>query len=70
MMSWTPGTTVASVCDAIDRARSQGLLPEVLLEKILRDEPPNVQVRTCKLLGDGQSAWLLLANLCTARCVS
>jgi adenosyl cobinamide kinase/adenosyl cobinamide phosphate guanylyltransferase len=70
MTVWTPGTTVATVCDAIDRARSQGLLPEVLLESLLKLEPPENQVRIYKQLGDGQSPWLLLTHLAASRCVS
>lgn len=70
MAVWTPGTTVAAVCDAIDRARSQGLLPEVLLESILKTESPTTQVRVYKQLGDGQSPWLLLTHLAASRCVS
>lgn len=67
---WTPGTSVTAVCDAIDKARSQGLLPEVLLERLLKQSSPELQVQTYKQLGDGQSPWLLLANLATSRCVS
>jgi adenosyl cobinamide kinase/adenosyl cobinamide phosphate guanylyltransferase len=70
MTVWTPGTTVAAVCDAIDKARSQGLLPEVLLESLLNFEPPEIQVRIYKQLGDGQSPWLLLTHLAASRCVS
>lgn len=70
MTVWTPGTTVATVCDAIDKARSQGLLPEVLLESLLKLEPPENQVRIYKQLGDGQSPWLLLTHLAASRCVS
>jgi GTPase SAR1 family protein len=70
MTAWTPGSTIAAVCDAIDRARSQGLLPELLLEKLLKEESPTIQVQTYKQLGDGQSPWLLLTHLATSRCVS
>jgi hypothetical protein len=70
MTVWTPGTNVATVCDAIDKARSQGLLPEVLLESLLKLEPPENQVRIYKQLGDGQSPWLLLTHLAASRCVS
>ena len=70
MTVWTPGTTVAAVCDAIDKARSQGLLPDVLLESLLNFEPPEIQVRIYKQLGDGQSPWLLLTHLAASRCVS
>lgn len=70
MKLWTPGTTVAAVCDAIDKARSQGLLPDVLLESLLKSESPEIQVRIYKQLGDGQSPWLLLTHLAASRCVS
>ena len=70
MNTWTPGTTMASVCDAIDKARSQGLLPEGLLETLLKKESPTTQVQIYKQLGDGQSPWLLLTHLAASRCVS
>lgn len=70
MNAWTPGTTMESVCDAIDKARTQGLLPEGLLETLLKKESPTTQVQIYKKLGDGQSPWLLLTHLAASHCVS
>lgn len=67
MELWTPGTTVQSVCESIQQARSQGLLPEILLRNLLRSSPPDEQVDTFCRLGDGVSPWLLLTHVSLKR---
>jgi hypothetical protein len=70
MAGWSPGTSVASVCEAVDRARSQGLLPEVLLGKLLAHAPTPLQVEMYTKLGDGVSPWILLTHVAMQSCVS
>lgn len=70
MQSWTPGSTVTSVCEAVDRARSQGLLPENLLHKLLQSAPAQQQIDIYTRLGDGHSPWVLLTHVALQRCVS
>jgi len=70
MASWIPGKTVASVCEAVDRARTQGLLPEVLLNKLLLSMPAKVQVETYTKMGNGHSSWILLTQIAMKDCVS
>jgi hypothetical protein len=67
MELWTPGETVQSVCESIQQARSQGLLPEILLKQLLRTSPPDEQVDTFCRLGDGVSPWLLLTHVALKR---
>jgi hypothetical protein len=67
MELWTSGTTVQSVCESIQQARSQGLLPEILLRNLLRSSPPEEQVETFCRLGDGASPWLLLTHVALKR---
>ena len=67
MDMWNPGFTVKQVSEAILQARSQGLLPDYLLRKLLNNSPSDEQVETYRRLGDGASPWLLLTNLCLKR---
>lgn len=64
---WSPGFTSQSVRDAVQQARSQGLLPEVLLQKLLKSVSPEDQVLAYKRLGEGHSPWLLLADVALRR---
>jgi hypothetical protein len=64
---WHPGTSVKSVCEAVAQARNQGLLPDVLLRKLLATELPTDQVQAYKLLGEGCSPWILLTNIALRR---
>lgn len=70
MSMWSPGFTSKSVCDAIIQARAQGLLPDVLLQNLLRNSPPDEQVKIFSRLGDGYSPWILLTHAALQRCVS
>jgi hypothetical protein len=70
MAMWSPGFTTKSVCDAITNARVQGLLPDVLLQNLLRNSPPDVQVKVFSRLGEGYSPWILLTYAALQRCVS
>jgi DNA polymerase III delta prime subunit len=65
--SWSPGFTVKSVREAIQQARSQALLPEALLQRILKQSPPDEQVLVYKRLGEGQSPWILLTDVALRR---
>ncbi len=67
MSTWNPGLTVKSVCEAIQTARSQSLLPEVLLDSLLKQAKPQDQVEIYKRLGEGQSPWLLLTHVALQR---
>lgn len=67
MEMWSPGFTVKSVCEAVQHARSQGLLPEVLLHKLLKSCSPEVQVNTYRKMGDGASPWILLTDIALRR---
>ena len=67
MELWTPGDSPQSVCESIQQARSQGLLPEILLRNLLRTSPPEEQVDIFCRLGDGASPWLLLTHVALKR---
>ncbi len=67
MATWSPGFTVTSVREAIQQARSQSLLPEVLLQQLLKHESPEEQVSTYKRLGEGHSPWILLTDVALRR---
>jgi hypothetical protein len=67
MELWTPGESVQSVCESIQQARSQGLLPEILLRNLLRTSPPDEQVNMFCRLGDGASPWILLTHVALQR---
>jgi hypothetical protein len=63
MNAWTPGFTLQSACEAISQARFQGLLPEVLIHKLLAHKNPELQIEIYTKLGDGFSPWILLTHL-------
>ena len=67
MATWSPGFTIQSVREAIQQARSQSLLPEVLLQQLLKHESPDEQVNTYKRLGEGHSPWILLTDVALRR---
>lgn len=67
MELWTPGETIQTICESIQQARSQGLLPEILLRNLLRTSPPEEQVDMFCRLGDGASPWLLLTHVALKR---
>lgn len=67
MATWNPGLTLKSTCEAIQLARSQSLLPEVLLETLLKQASPAEQVDIYKRMGEGQSPWLLLTDVAIRR---
>jgi DNA polymerase III delta prime subunit len=67
MEMWSPGFTFKSACEALQTARSQGLLPEELLRKVLKTSSPEEQMRIYKSLGDGMSPWLLLSHVVLER---
>lgn len=67
MELWTPGDTVQNVCESIQHARSQGLLPEILLRNLLKTSSSEEQVETFCRLGDGASPWLLLTHIALKR---
>lgn len=67
MELWTSGESVQSVCESIRQARSQGLLPEILLRNLLRTSSPEEQVKTFCRLGEGGSPWLLLTHVALKR---
>jgi hypothetical protein len=63
MDSWTPGFTVQSASNAVLQARSQGLLPDILIYKLLANKDPELQIEIYRKLGDGISPWILLTHL-------
>lgn len=67
MNFWSPGFTVKQVCESILQARTQGLLPDHLLRKMLVNSSPSEQVEVYRKMGDGVSPWILLTNLCLQR---
>lgn len=67
MNVWTPGCTMKEVCDSILQAKSQGLLPDVLLKKLLRSSPLEEQMELFRLFGDGASPWVLLTHVALKR---
>jgi DNA polymerase III delta prime subunit len=67
MASWSPGFTVQSVREAIQQARAQSLLPEILLQNLLKQVGPEEQVNTYKRLGEGHSPWILLTDVALRR---
>jgi hypothetical protein len=64
---WSPGLTVKSACEAITQARSQGLLPDALLHKLLKAASQDEQVQIYRKMGDGISPWVLLTHLVLER---
>jgi hypothetical protein len=67
MDAWDPGFTAKSVCEAIAQARSLGLLPDVLLKKMLKSMDANTQIEFYRRLGDGASPWILLTHVALQR---
>ena len=67
--SWTPGFTIRSACEAITQARMQGLLPDILIHKLLANKSSDLQIEMYTKLGDGMSPWILLTQIAFA-CVS
>jgi hypothetical protein len=67
MEMWSPGFTVKSVCEAIQQARAQGLLPEALLHKLLKSSSAEDQVDTYRKMGNGSSPWILLTDIALRR---
>ena len=64
---WSPGFTYREVCESIQQARSQGLLPEVLLRNLLKTSEPEEQIDIYQRLGDGASPWILLTHVALKR---
>jgi hypothetical protein len=67
MDAWDPGFTAKSVCEAVAQARVLGLLPEVLLKKLLKSANPEIQMSVYRRLGDGASPWILLTHVALER---
>jgi hypothetical protein len=67
MELWSPGFTHKSVCESIQQARTQGLLPDSLLQNLLRSSPSEEQVEIFGRLGEGISPWLLLTHVAFKR---
>lgn len=67
MTVWSPGFTRKEVCDSILQAKSQGLLPDILLKNLLKSSPLEEQVEIYRLLGDGGSPWVLLTHVALGR---
>jgi len=67
MAVWTPGFTRKEVCDSILQAKSQGLLPDILLKNLLKSSSMEEQVEMYRLLGDGGSPWVLLTHVALGR---
>jgi hypothetical protein len=67
MDTWNPGCTVKSVCETISLARSQGLLPDILVRKLLKSSPLEEQVEVYRKMGDGASPWILLTEIALRR---
>jgi adenosyl cobinamide kinase/adenosyl cobinamide phosphate guanylyltransferase len=67
MNVWSPGFTVKEVCQSIAQARSQGLLPDILLKNLLKSSLPEEQVEIFHKLGNGISPWLLLTHVSLKR---
>ncbi len=57
-LTWSP---YEKPREALIQARAQALNPEVLLHKLLKDEPFDTQRWFYRRLGDGHSAWVLLS---------
>lgn len=64
---WSPGFTMKDVCSSILQAKLQGLLPDALLQKIIKTSPFEEQVKIYRLLGDGINPWVLLAHVAMGR---
>jgi hypothetical protein len=67
MALWSPGFTVQEVCKSIAQARSQGLLPDVLLKQFLKSSPLEEQMELFRRLGEGGSPWILLTHAALGR---
>jgi hypothetical protein len=67
MDAWDPGFTTKSVCETILQAKTLGLLPDVLLKKLLRNSAPDIQTEMYRRLGDGASPWILLTHVALQR---
>jgi hypothetical protein len=67
MEHWTPGFTFKEACENIQQARTQGLLPEVLLRNVLRTSEAEEQIDIYQRLGDGASPWILLTHVALQR---
>lgn len=64
---WSPGTTIKTACEAISQAKSQGLLPDALLHKLLKTGSQEEQVQIYRKMGDGLSPWILLTHVVLKR---
>jgi hypothetical protein len=64
---WSPGFTMKDVCSSILQAKLQGLLPDALLQKLIKTSPFEEQVKIYRLLGDGINPWVLLAHVAMGR---
>ena len=67
MNLWSPGFTVKEVCKSILQAKSQGLLPDILLRNLLRSSPLEEQMEIFRRLGEGLSPWILLTHVAFKR---
>jgi hypothetical protein len=67
MAVWSPGFTQKEICESIVQAKSQGLLPDILLKNLLRSSPLEEQLDIYRFLGDGGSPWVLLAHVALGR---
>jgi len=67
MTLWSPGFTLQEICKSIQQAKSQGLLPDVLLKQILKSSPLEEQMDIFRRLGDGASPWILLTHVALGR---
>lgn len=59
-LSWSPFPDASR---AILQAKQQGLLPDPLLHRLLKNESDEVQFEMYKLWGEGTNPWILLASL-------
>jgi len=67
MALWSPGFSVQEICKSIQQAKSQGLLPDILLKQFLKSSPVEEQVTIFRYLGEGKSPWILLTHVAIQR---
>jgi hypothetical protein len=67
MKAWSPGCTTKEVCQSILQAKSQGLLPDVLLKSLLKSSSSEEQIEIFHKLGNGVSPWILLTHVSLKR---
>ena len=67
MTHWSPGFTLEEICKSIQQAKSQGLLPDVLLKQLLKTSSLGEQMDVFRRLGDGASPWILLTHVALGR---